>query len=166
MQLLGCRKQALFICIAFCFLFFYPPNVAFSRGTGWRGLCSAQAVTDRTVGYNALFERLDHWSLRIPTSDFLAVEALLVVNTDHSTTLAAFVKSILPFQKRVYAVVSNHSEVSDRAVVIVSSVSFIEVAQMCAGELRALIAVMPLSVRNQTTLAFEVGTAFVPRSAS
>ena len=28
-------------------------NVAFSRGTGWRGLCSAQTVTDRTVGYNA-----------------------------------------------------------------------------------------------------------------
>jgi hypothetical protein len=28
-------------------------NVAFSRGAGWRGLCSAQTVTDRTVGYNA-----------------------------------------------------------------------------------------------------------------
>ena len=28
-------------------------NVAFSRGTGWRGLCPAQTVTDRTVGYNA-----------------------------------------------------------------------------------------------------------------
>jgi uncharacterized protein len=29
------------------------PNVAFSRGTSWRGLCSAHTVTDRTVGYNA-----------------------------------------------------------------------------------------------------------------
>jgi len=28
-------------------------NVAFSRGAGWRGLCFAQTVTDRTVGYNA-----------------------------------------------------------------------------------------------------------------
>ena len=28
-------------------------NVAFSRGAGWRGLCPAQTVTDRTVGYNA-----------------------------------------------------------------------------------------------------------------
>jgi hypothetical protein len=27
--------------------------VAFSRGTGWRGLCTAQTVIDRTVGYNA-----------------------------------------------------------------------------------------------------------------
>jgi hypothetical protein len=88
------------------------------------------------------------------------------VNTDHSTTLATFVKSILLFQKRVYAVVGNHSKVIDGAVVIVSSVSFIEVAQMWAGEPRALIAVMPLPVRNQTTLALEVGTAFVPRSAS
>src|SRR3970040_1969684 len=34
------------------------PNVAFSRGTGWRGLCPAQPVTDRTVGYNPrLFRR-------------------------------------------------------------------------------------------------------------
>jgi hypothetical protein len=32
---------------------FLSLNVAFSRGTGWRGLCSAQTVTDRTVGYNA-----------------------------------------------------------------------------------------------------------------
>ena len=31
----------------------FLPNVAFSRGTGWRGLCPAQTVTDRTVGYNA-----------------------------------------------------------------------------------------------------------------
>ena len=30
-------------------------NVAFSRGAGWRGLCPAQTVTDRTVGYNAWF---------------------------------------------------------------------------------------------------------------
>jgi len=29
------------------------PNVAFSRETGWRGLCPAQTVTDRIVGYNA-----------------------------------------------------------------------------------------------------------------
>ena len=29
------------------------PNVAFSRGADWRGLCSAQTVTGRTVGYNA-----------------------------------------------------------------------------------------------------------------
>ena len=29
------------------------PNVAFSRETGWRGLCPAQPVTCRTVGYNA-----------------------------------------------------------------------------------------------------------------
>ena len=33
----------------------FTPNVAFSRGAGWRGLCSAQTVTDRTVGYNAWF---------------------------------------------------------------------------------------------------------------
>src|SRR5512139_3380052 len=32
-----------------------PPNVAFSRETGWRGLCPAQTVTDRIVGYNAWF---------------------------------------------------------------------------------------------------------------
>ena len=31
----------------------FSANVAFSRGTGWRGLCPAQTVTDRTVGYNA-----------------------------------------------------------------------------------------------------------------
>jgi hypothetical protein len=35
--------------------FLLKPNVAFSRGTGWRGLCPAQTVTDRTVGYNAWF---------------------------------------------------------------------------------------------------------------
>ena len=35
------------------FFVILSPNVAFSRGTGWRGLCSAQTVTDRTVGYNA-----------------------------------------------------------------------------------------------------------------
>ena len=34
---------------------FLQANVAFSRGTGRRGLCSAQTVTDRTVGYNAWF---------------------------------------------------------------------------------------------------------------
>ena len=33
-------------------------NVAFSRGMEWRGLCSAQTVTDRTVGYNAWLGRL------------------------------------------------------------------------------------------------------------
>ena len=32
---------------------YLAPNVAFSRETGWRGLCSAQTVTDRIVGYNA-----------------------------------------------------------------------------------------------------------------
>jgi len=31
----------------------FKHNVAFSRGAGWRGLCPAQTVTDRTVGYNA-----------------------------------------------------------------------------------------------------------------
>ena len=31
----------------------FPPNVAFSRETGWRGLCTAQTVTDWIVGYNA-----------------------------------------------------------------------------------------------------------------
>ena len=32
---------------------YFQANVAFSRGAGWRGLCPAQTVTDRTVGYNA-----------------------------------------------------------------------------------------------------------------
>ena len=37
-----------------CFSAVYlQANVAFSRGTGWRGLRSAQTVTVRTVGYNA-----------------------------------------------------------------------------------------------------------------
>ena len=41
------------------FVSFLPgSNVAFSRGTGWRGLCSAQTVTDRTVGYNAWLDCL------------------------------------------------------------------------------------------------------------
>ena len=35
------------------FKFIFEANVAFSRETGWRGLCSAQTVTDRIVGYNA-----------------------------------------------------------------------------------------------------------------
>jgi len=35
---------------------FFQANVAFSRGAGWRGMCPAQPVTDRTVGYNAWFD--------------------------------------------------------------------------------------------------------------
>jgi hypothetical protein len=40
------------------FFLIHASNVAFSRGTGWRGLCPAQTVTDRIVGYNAWFDRL------------------------------------------------------------------------------------------------------------
>jgi hypothetical protein len=43
----------LFLISFFSNSFQYGHNVAFNRGTGWRGLCSAQTVTDRTVGYNA-----------------------------------------------------------------------------------------------------------------
>jgi hypothetical protein len=46
----------LFALLSFCSSF--TPNVAFSRGAGWRGLCPAQTVTDRTVGYNAWLCRL------------------------------------------------------------------------------------------------------------
>ena len=41
--------------ILFSFFLSFSPNVAFSRETGWRGLCPAQTVTDRIVGYNAWF---------------------------------------------------------------------------------------------------------------
>ena len=40
----------------------YQANVAFSRGTGWRGLCPAQTVTDRTVGYNAWLADPSPWT--------------------------------------------------------------------------------------------------------
>ena len=51
------------------------PNVAFSRGAGWRGLCSAQPVTDRTVGYNAwlaiLFHKIQPVKLKTPEAMFV-----------------------------------------------------------------------------------------------
>jgi hypothetical protein len=47
-QRLECQLNSTIYCVPFL-----VHNVAFSRGTRWRGLCSAQTVTDRTVGYNA-----------------------------------------------------------------------------------------------------------------
>jgi hypothetical protein len=49
-----------------CQLVFPKSNVAFSRGAGWRGLCSAQTVTDRTVGYNAWFYERECQEVDLP----------------------------------------------------------------------------------------------------
>ena len=51
---LDCRKARYAVRSVLPSVILFTANVAFSRGTGWRGLCSAQTVTDRTVGYNAL----------------------------------------------------------------------------------------------------------------
>src|SRR3972149_11862580 len=65
------RSDAHSVLHAFTRFAFPPANVAFSRGTGWRGLCSAQTVTDRTVGYNAWLAA--HSNSPMPWPDLLAV---------------------------------------------------------------------------------------------
>lgn len=98
--------------------------------------------------------------------DFVAGEALLVVNGDHPTAVGTAVNFALLAQEELDPFVADHIEVFDRAYAVAAAIALVEFSQPLAGIAVAFKAEIYVVLGQQFALAFEVRALLVSGTAS
>jgi hypothetical protein len=84
----------------------------------------------------------------------------------YSATTGAFPLLLLPFEQFPNTILLNELKVLDHAHPIASSVALVDIAELLAGKIIALITVFHLAIGEQITSLFEEGTILISGSAT